>query len=336
MPPVVTTAVRLPAVVGVVENVTVSDVVVAEVTVPIAPRSKMTVLFAAVGSKLLPLIVTVVPLAARLVVVNVTTGDTVATGVAALLNAPVVTTMVRGPPMFGNAANVTLSDVVVAAVIIPTAPLLKAMELLVIVESKPKPAIVRVVVPVANAVVLDVTLGTTVATCTALPLLRLLVVTTAVRLPTVVGLVDNVTVSNVAVAVVTVPTTPLLKTTVLLAAVVEKPNPLIVIVAEFAARLVVMPVTLGITLATCTAVPLERAFVVTIAVRLPAVVGRVENVTVKVVCVAVETVPTAPLLKTTVLREATGSNANPRMVTVVSWAARLSVLLVTTGMTVAT
>lgn len=38
-----------------------------------------------------------------LVVVDVTTGATVAIGVAALLNAPVVTTTVSGPPMFGNA-----------------------------------------------------------------------------------------------------------------------------------------------------------------------------------------------------------------------------------------
>lgn len=159
---------------------------------------------------------------------------------------------------------------------------------------------------------------------------------TAVRLPTVVGRVESVTVKSVAVAVVTVPTTPLLKTIVLLAAVVEKPNPLIVIVAELAARLVVLLMTFGITFATCTGVPLEREFVVTVAVKLPAVVGRVENVTVRAVCVAVVTVPTAPLLKTTVLREATGSNANPRMITVVRSAALLSVLLVTTGMTVAT
>ena len=110
-----------------------------------------------------------------------------------------------------------------------------------------------------------------------------MVVTTAVRLPTVVGLVDSVTVNSVAVAVVTVPTTPLLKTIVLFAAVVEKPNPLIVIVAEFAARLVVLLVTLGITLATCTGVPLDSEFVVTVAVKPPAVDGRVENVTVKVV-----------------------------------------------------
>ena len=54
----------------------------------------------------------------------------------------------------------------------------------------------------------------TAATCTAAPLLTLLVVTTAVRLPAVAGLVKNVTVSEVAVAAVTVPTAPSLKVTV--------------------------------------------------------------------------------------------------------------------------
>jgi hypothetical protein len=44
----------------------------------------------------------------------------------------------------------------------------------------------------------------------------------------------------------------------------------------------------------------------------------------------------APLLKTTTLREATGSNANPLIVTVLLLAARFTVLLVTIGMTVAT
>ena len=336
MPRVVTTAVRLPAVAGFVEKVTVNDVVVAAVTVPIAPLSKVTVLFEAVGLKLLPVIVTVLALAERLVVVAVTTGDTVATAVAALLNNDVVTTTFSGPAMFGNAANVILSEVVVAAVIMPTAPLLKLTELFVIVELKPKPAIVSVVVPAANAVVLDVTVGTTLATCTALPLLRLLVVTTAVRFPTVVGLVEKVTVSKLAVAVVTVPTTPLLKVTVLFAAVVENPNPLMVIVGEFAPRFAVLLVMIGITLATCTGVPLEMEFVVTTAVRLPAAVGRVDKVTVRVLCVAEVTVPIAPLLKTTRLRDATGSKANPLIVTVLLLAARLTVLLVTTGMTVAT
>ncbi len=159
-----TTAVKAPAVVGFVENVTVSEVVVADVTVPTAPLSKTTVLFAAIGSKLVPVIVTVVVVAAMFVIVDATVGDTLAMAVAALLKPPVVTMTDSGPPTSGNAARVMLSDVEVAAVIIPTAPWLKEMELFVIVESKPKPVIVKVLVPEARSVVLDVTLGTTVAT----------------------------------------------------------------------------------------------------------------------------------------------------------------------------
>ena len=66
--------------------------------------------------------------------------------------------------------------------------------------------------------------------------------TTAVRLPAV-GFVEKVTVSDVAVDAVTVPTAPLLKTTVLLPGVVLKPEPLIVIVAALAARAAVLAVT---------------------------------------------------------------------------------------------
>lgn len=51
------------------------------------------------------------------------------------------------------------------------------------------------------------------------------VVTTAVRLPTEVGLVVKVTSSVVALDAVTVPTAPLLKTTELLPAVASKPKP---------------------------------------------------------------------------------------------------------------
>lgn len=69
--------------------------------------------------------------------------------------------------------------------------------------------------------------------------------TVAVRLPTEAGFVEKVTVRTVAVAVVTVPTAPLLSVTVLLAAVVLKPSPLIVMVAAFAARFAVLAVTTG-------------------------------------------------------------------------------------------
>ena len=91
--------------------------------------------------------------------------------------------------------------------------------------------------------------GTRVATCTAFPLFTPLTVTTAVKVPAV-GLVENETVRAVAVADETVPTAPLLKATVLLAAVVSKPNPLIVIVFAVKASFAVLDVTTGRTVAT--------------------------------------------------------------------------------------
>jgi hypothetical protein len=75
-------------------------------------------------------------------------------------------------------------------------------------------------------------------------------VTTAVRLPSEVGLVENVTVSEVAEAEVTVPTAPLFMTTVLPPETVENPKPLIVTVAELIPRLAVLLVTTGVTVAT--------------------------------------------------------------------------------------
>src|SRR5260221_414820 len=118
-----------------------------------------------------------------------------------------------------------------------------------------------VVVLAARLAVLLVTAGVTLATWTAAPLLIALVVTTAVRLPAVVGFVDNVTVSEVAVAAVTVPTAPSLKVTMLLPAVVSKPWPLMVTALALAASVVTLLVTAGTamavtTLATCTAAPL--------------------------------------------------------------------------------
>src|SRR5690349_24313217 len=74
------------------------------------------------------------------------------------------------------------------------------------------------------------TAAVTVATCTGAPLLNALVVTTAVKGPAVVGLVEKVTVSDVAVAAVTVPTAPSLNRTALLAGVGSKLLPLIIIV----------------------------------------------------------------------------------------------------------
>ena len=75
-------------------------------------------------------------------------------------------------------------------------------------------------------------------------------VTTAVRLPRD-GAVAKVTVNWVAVALVTVPTAPLLKVTVLLAAVVSNPVPAMVRVVALMARLLVFKVTVGAIFAVC-------------------------------------------------------------------------------------
>lgn len=143
-----------------------------------------------------------------------------------------------------------VSVVAVAAVISPTAPLLNTTELFSGAGSKPKPLMVIPEALASSALVLLVTTGTTVATCTAGPLAMLFEVTTAVRLPALAGFVENVTVSVVAVAAVTVPTAPLLKVTLLLAAVKSKPYPLIVSVLASAARSLTLLVITGRVVAT--------------------------------------------------------------------------------------
>lgn len=119
--------------------------------------------------------------------------------------------------------NRTVNVVAVEAVISPIAPLLNWIELFAATGSKPNPLIVMPDALASNAAVLLVTTGTIFATWTAGPLDTLLEVTTAVKMPALAGLVDRVTVSEVAVAAVTVPTAPLLNTTLLLAAVKSKP-----------------------------------------------------------------------------------------------------------------
>ncbi len=139
----------------------------------------------------------------------------------------------------------------------------------------------------------------------------------AVKLPAV-GTVVNEMDKAVAVAELTVPTAPLLNVTVLSAAVVLKPDPLMVIVVAPSARLATLEVTTGRTTATCTAAPLLCVLVVTEAVRLPATVGLVPKVTVKLVADALVTVPTAPLLNVTVLFAAVVLNPKPVMTTVLA------------------
>ena len=107
--------------------------------------------------------------------------------------------------------------VAVAAVTVPTAPLLKTTALLTAVVENPTPVMIRVLVFAAKrAVVLVVTTGLTSAIeAPELPTM-LLEVIDAVRVPAAAGLVENVTVSDVAVAAVTTPTAPLLKVTTFL------------------------------------------------------------------------------------------------------------------------
>ena len=163
-----------------------------------------------------------------------------------------------------------------------------------------------------------------------------MVVKVAVRLPAVVGLVENVTVIDVELEVVTDPMAPLLKTSVLLLWIVSKPNPLIVTVVAFAAKLTVLLVMTGMTVATCMAVPLFTPLVVMTAVKFPAMVGFVEKETLSVFAVAAVTVPTAASLKTMVLFPAIVSKPKPWIVKVDALAARLAIALVTTGLTDAT
>lgn len=211
-----------------------------------------------------------------------------------------VTIAVNGTGEVGFVLNVTVSEVAVAAVTVPTAPLLKATVLLAAVVSKPNPLMDSVVLSARRLEVLVVTTGTTVETCTAAPLLRLFVVTITVRLPAEVGAVVRLTVSVVAVAAVTVPTAPLLKITVLLTGLVENPVPVMISVLEFAARrAVVLVVTTGLTCAI--EMPELPAMLLEVidAVRVPAAAGLAEKVTVSDVAVAAVTTPTAPLLKVT-------------------------------------
>lgn len=183
---------------------------------------------------------------------------------------------------------------------------------------------------------LAVTTGASVATWTADPLFSPFEVMIAVRLPEVCGFLEKVIVNSVADALVTSPIAPLLKTMELFAGVASKPKPSMTRVETLASRSLVLLVTTGVTVATCTAGPLAMVLEVTTAVKLPAVVGLVEKVTVNEVAVAAVTVPTAPLLNVTELLAAVKSKPVPLIVIVLASAASPDALLVTTGRVVAT
>ena len=191
----------------------------------------------------------------------------------------VVTVANKSPATLGAVENNMESEVAVAEVTVPTAFPSNSTVLLLAVVSKPKPVIISVVESAASKAVLLVITGMTVATFVD-PLTTPLVVTTAVIDPAAVGLVVRDTVNRCAVALVTVPTDPLTKATVLLPAVASKPVPLILSVAALAARFAKLAVTMGTTVATWTAAPLFSVAVVTIAVRIPAALGGVTNSTI--------------------------------------------------------
>ena len=223
----VTTAVKLPAVTGRVVRLTVNDVEVAAVIDPTAPLSKVIASLANVVSNPNPAMMTELAFAARKAVLLVTTGATVATCVAVPVALFVTTVAFNVPAVVGAVVSVTVSSVAVADATVPTAPLLNVTVLLEAVVSKPSPSIRSVVSLAAMVAGLLMTSGMTVATWTAEPLLTLLDVTTAVRFPAEAGSVVNVTVNDVAVAAVTIPTAPLLNVTVLLETMGSKSVPLI-------------------------------------------------------------------------------------------------------------
>jgi hypothetical protein len=218
---------------------------------------------------------------------------------------------VRDPAVAGFVEKVTVMDVALAEETSPTAPLFRVTVLFTAVASKPNPLITSVDPLALKLAVLLVTTGITVATFFAVPLPRVLVVTTAVRSPAVVGEVESVIVNKVSVAVVTVPIASLLKTTVLFRGTGSNPKPEIVIVVALAAMFTLLVVTTGITVATWRADPLLIPFVATMAVKGPAVAGKVVNVTERDVADAESTVPTAPLLNVTVLLAAVVSKPIP-------------------------
>lgn len=229
-----TTAVKLPAR-GAVENVTVNEVAVAAVTVPTAPLLNVTTFSAAVVLKFVPAMVIVAALAAMFVVLAVTVGavalaTTFATFTAVPLEREFVETdAFNTPTAVGRVVSVTVSSVAVAAATVPTGPPTNVTVLLVRVGSNPTPVITSVVPLRAKFVSEAVTTGLTEATCTAEAEATPRVVTVAVSAPAQ-GFLEKVTVSDVAVAAVTVPSAPLLNTTVLSAGVVLNPLPVIVTV----------------------------------------------------------------------------------------------------------
>ena len=159
----VTIAVKLPVAVGLVVSEIASELTEAAKTVPMAPPLNATVLLAITGLKPNPLITRLVPLSARLNALFVTTGSIAATCTAVPLLTPFVVTIAVMAPAIGFVVYVTVSEVRVAALTVPIAPLLRTTVLLPAVVLKPEPPMVSVWLA-GEPIVLADTTGFTVAT----------------------------------------------------------------------------------------------------------------------------------------------------------------------------
>ncbi len=146
---------------------------------------------------------------------------------------------------------------------------------------------------------------------------------------------ESATVSEVAVPAETVPAAPSLNVTVSLAAFESKPRPSMVTVVAVATRSAALLVTTGVTVATCTGVPLLTMSEVTTAFITPARTGAVESATVSEVEVAPMTVPDAPSSKLTLLLETIGSKPEPLMTMAVASTAKFEVSGVTLTLSMA-
>ena len=134
--------------------------------------------------------------------------------------------------------TVMVTKAVLLVTVLPNASLMVIMGWVVNAEPLAEPA-------AGVVIVAWVAVPKTLATWTALPLVPPKEVTTAVRLPRD-GAVAKVMVNWVAVALVTVPV-PVLRTTVLLAAVVSNPVPAMVRVVALLARVLpLFNVTVGV------------------------------------------------------------------------------------------
>jgi len=172
-----------------------------------------------------------------------------------------------------------------------------------------------------------------VATCRAVPLVPPCAVTTAFKGPAPVGRAVRETSSFVAVASTTVPSAPLLKETVLLAAIRSNPQPLIFSVVAASGRIVDLAVMTGraTTFATMIGGPLLPPKDRTTAFSGPRPLESFVRATVSSEGDAFTIVPMAEPESLTEFVRLVGSKPVPRITSVCALSARRALLLVTRG-----